>query len=225
MNCEVSVAEQVDDELVAALNRLLPQLLSDGASLDRGAVEELISHDGTTVLVARSDDSVIGTAVVVTFQLFTSLRARLEEVVVDKVARGQGAARALTEKALDVARDKGCQSMELTSLPVREASYDLYERAGFQSLGTTVYRYTLTNLALTRNSPWYLRDSYVGAITSLFERGWSAGSLTNLMETGKSLTRGSWIHRGLMFRTVAVLISQRAMCNVTVANPPRAPHN
>lgn len=145
MSCEVSVAEQVDDELVEALNRLLPQLMRDESALDSAAIEALMSHDATTILLARNNDAVIGTAIIVTFRLFTGLRARIEEVVVDGAARGQGVARALTEKALEVARDQGCRSLELTSLPVREASYDLYERAGFQSLGSTVYRYALTN--------------------------------------------------------------------------------
>ena len=50
---------------------------------------------------------------------------------------------ALNRAALDCAREQGAITVELTSRPSREAANRLYQRMGFVTRDTNVYRYTL----------------------------------------------------------------------------------
>jgi len=72
------------------------------------------------------------------------IKARLDEVVVDEAARGKGVGAALVSAALDVAREKGVQVVELQSGLQREAANRLYPRMGFTLRETNVYRIVLT---------------------------------------------------------------------------------
>jgi len=70
------------------------------------------------------------------------VRARIEDVIVDQRARGQGAGTQMTREAVKLARQAGARTVELTSRPSREAA-TLYRREGFVARETSVYRYTL----------------------------------------------------------------------------------
>nr|WP_246103195.1 GNAT family N-acetyltransferase [Streptomyces piniterrae] len=73
----------------------------------------------------------------------SGLRARVEDVVVDIAARGQGIAAALTSHALRLAREAGARTVDLTSRPDRTAANRLYERLGFEARESTGYRFSL----------------------------------------------------------------------------------
>jgi ribosomal protein S18 acetylase RimI-like enzyme len=60
---------------------------------------------------------------------------------VDEAARGQGIGEALMAEALRIAGQAGARTVDLTSRPSREAAGRLYERVGFQSRSTRMYRY------------------------------------------------------------------------------------
>ena len=77
----------------------------------------------------------------VTFPLATGLRARIEDVVVDEGARGQGVGTALTTAALSLAERQGAPGVDLTSRPSRVAANRLYRRLGFELPEVNVYRY------------------------------------------------------------------------------------
>ena len=140
----VSQVTEVTDEVVAAVAALLPQLTRSAPPPDRGALEEIISSPATYLFVARDDRGVIvGTLTLAVFRIPSGVRAWIEDVVVDDVARGQGAGEALTQFALDVAAAAGARTVELTSRPSREAANRLYLRLGFETRETNVYRITL----------------------------------------------------------------------------------
>jgi ribosomal protein S18 acetylase RimI-like enzyme len=77
----------------------------------------------------------------VTFPLPTGLRARIEDVVVDQAARGQGVGTALTMAAIDQAQVQGARSIDLTSRASRVGANRLYQQLGFQLRDSNVYRY------------------------------------------------------------------------------------
>lgn len=143
MSAEIEVVREVSDEVVAALARLLPQLSTTAKPLDHEAVARLVASEATTVLVARVQGRIIGTLTLVVFPVPSGTRARVEDVVVDEAARGQGAAAALTDAALELARAAGARTVDLTSRPSRAAANRLYERSGFQRRESTVYRFVL----------------------------------------------------------------------------------
>jgi ribosomal protein S18 acetylase RimI-like enzyme len=139
----VEVLDQVTDEIVAAFDRLLPQLSRSAEALDAAALQRLVSYEANTILIARSAEAIVGTLTLVVFPIPTGLRAWIEDVVVDESARGQGVGAALTEEALRIARAAGVRTVDLTSRPERAAANRLYQRLGFAQRTSQVYRYTI----------------------------------------------------------------------------------
>ena len=122
---------EVTDEVVEAFGVLLPQLSRSAPPADRAVLEGVLSSDATTLLIARSEGKISGTLTLVMFPIPTGLRAWIEDVIVDEAARGQGIGQILTIEALRIA----------------EAAGRLYERIGFQSRSTRLYRYTFADHA------------------------------------------------------------------------------
>lgn len=146
---DIEVVRHVNDELVRAFGRLLPQLSRSARALDAEALRVLVDWPGTHLLVARVDGDVVGTLTLVTFPIPTGLRAWIEDVVVDEAGRGHGVGAALTHEAIRLAREAGARTVDLTSRPSRAAANRLYERLGFRLRDSKVYRLAeLTDPAL-----------------------------------------------------------------------------
>ncbi|SFF97812.1 GNAT family N-acetyltransferase [Streptomyces mirabilis] len=143
MDIRVEIIRAASQELVDAFGRLLPQLSSTAKPLDYEALDRMVTCDANTVLVARTPDAIVGTLTLVLLPLPSGLRARVEDVVVDSAARGQGVAGLLTQEALRLAREAGARTVDLTSRPDRAAANRLYERLGFQVRQSTVYRFAI----------------------------------------------------------------------------------
>jgi ribosomal protein S18 acetylase RimI-like enzyme len=140
----IEVLGEATDEAAAALARLLPQLSSSAPPLDRPALHRIVSCDANTVLLARdAAGAVVGMLTLVAFPIPSGVRARVEDVVVDEAARGQGVGAALTEAAVQLARRSGARTVDLTSRPSRGAANRLYQRLGFQQRDSVVYRHPL----------------------------------------------------------------------------------
>jgi ribosomal protein S18 acetylase RimI-like enzyme len=140
---EVTRAEGVTPELVAAFERLVPQLSSSSPPTSEGHLAEIVESPGTMLFIARdAEGTIVGSLTLATFRIPTGLRARIEDVVVDETARGQGVGEALSRAAIDRAEAAGAKTVDLTSRPSREAANRLYQRMGFELRESNVYRYT-----------------------------------------------------------------------------------
>ena len=140
----ITQATTVDDELVAAFARLVPQLSSSAEPPSREQLQEIVASPAAMVLLARDDSSqIIGSLTLVVFRTPTGARAWIEDVVVDESARGRGTGEALVAEAIRLASDSGARTIDLTSRPSRESANRLYEKVGFQARKTNVYRYDL----------------------------------------------------------------------------------
>jgi ribosomal protein S18 acetylase RimI-like enzyme len=91
----------------------------------------------------EADDRILGSLTLAWFRIPTGVRAWIEDVVVDEEARGHGVGELLNRAALDLARELGAKTVDLTSRPSREAANRLYQRIGFVARDTNVYRYSL----------------------------------------------------------------------------------
>lgn len=141
----IETCTAVDDDLVAAMAHLIPQLSSSSPPPDAAALGAIVASDACHLLLARDDDgTVLGSMTLVVFPIPTGVRAWIEDVVVDGDARGRGVGEALNRQALELARSLGAKTVDLTSRPSREAANRLYQRIGFEPRETNVYRYTLT---------------------------------------------------------------------------------
>jgi ribosomal protein S18 acetylase RimI-like enzyme len=129
---------EADEELVGVIRRLLPQLSEARTPPTLEQLAETVA--GETMLVARNDDgTIIGTLTLITYRVSSGLKARIEDVIVDEAARGQGIGEALTREAMRRATEAGARMVELTSMPYREAANRLYRRLGFVNKRTNVY--------------------------------------------------------------------------------------
>ena len=150
----VELIEQSSPELVAAMERLIPQLSRSAKPLTAQQTQALVDQDSVYLFVFRTDKPVIaadgneveagtflGMLSLATFAIPTGVRAWVEDVVVDAGTRGMGAGQQLVEAAVAHAQKIGARTVDLTSRPSREAANRLYRRCGFELRETNVYRY------------------------------------------------------------------------------------
>jgi ribosomal protein S18 acetylase RimI-like enzyme len=139
----VDEVREVSPELGLRLRELIAQLSSSARAPMEDELESIVASPATRLLVARDEDgTVLGTLTLAVFRIPTGVRAWIEDVVVDEAARGRGVGRALTQRALDLARAEGARTVDLTSRPTRAAANALYTRMGFAMRDTNVYRFT-----------------------------------------------------------------------------------
>lgn len=144
---EIRELEAVTPEVVAAFQRLVPQLSSSSPAPTAGELAEIVASDTTVLLVAvdpelTGEAAIRGSMTLVVFRIPTGVRAWIEDVVVDASARGTGVGAALNRRALEIADDRGARTVDLTSRPSREAANRLYARLGFVVRETNVYRHS-----------------------------------------------------------------------------------
>jgi ribosomal protein S18 acetylase RimI-like enzyme len=141
MTVDVQIAKRVDNDLVEAFQRLIPQLSMSNPAPTKEQIESIIASDSSHVLLAKVDGVIVGSLTLVIFHIPTGIRAWIEDVVVDADARGKGVGEALNVFALAEAKRQGATTVDLTSRPSREAANRLYQRLGFKARETNVYRY------------------------------------------------------------------------------------
>ena len=142
MTVEVVIADEVDDELVAAFAALIPQLSS---SPPPGAEQlaEIVGSPDSVLYLARHEGRIVGSLTLAFYRIPTGLKAWIEDVVVDASARGQGVGEALSTAAIEEARRRGAKNVSLTSRASRESANRLYQRLGFVPYDTNIYRFNL----------------------------------------------------------------------------------
>ncbi|MBW4079393.1 MAG: GNAT family N-acetyltransferase [Acidobacteria bacterium] len=143
MNVVVEVADVATPDLLEGVNRLVPQLSSTAGAMTFQQLADMIGSPCVTFFVAKSEGRIVGMLTLATFAIPTGLRAWIEDVVVDNDSRGLRIGDALTVAALDVARELGAKTVDLTSRPSRASANALYQRLGFEQRATNVYRFLM----------------------------------------------------------------------------------
>ena len=141
MTIEISECTQVNQEVVEAFEKLIPQLSTSSSAPTFEELELMVSHDAATLLIATDQGMIVGSMTLVIFPLPTGVRAWIEDVVVDGDARSRGVGEALNRRAMEIAVARGAKTIDLNSRPSREAANRLYQRLGFLRRDTNVYRY------------------------------------------------------------------------------------
>jgi ribosomal protein S18 acetylase RimI-like enzyme len=136
---EIEIVHTATDEIVAGINRIMPQLSKSAPPMTVAELQEICTND--TVFIARRDGEVVGSLTLVVFRIPTGLRAWIEDVVVDEAARGLGIGESLNLAAIRRTDELGCRTLDLTSRPSRVAANKLYQKLGFKARDTNIYRY------------------------------------------------------------------------------------
>lgn len=137
---------QPGEEVVLALQRLVPQLGVHKVSPTIEELAALVASEGCTLLVARepgAGNEIVGMLCLNVYHVPTGVRSIIEDVVVDESMRGRGIGEALVRRAIDLAREAGASGVSLTSNPQREAANRLYQSIGFELRKTNAYYYKL----------------------------------------------------------------------------------
>ena len=143
MTVDVLIAKRVDNDLVEAFQRLIPQLSKSNPAPTNEQLESIVASDSSHILLAKVDGVIVGSLTLVIFHIPTGIRAWIEDVVVDADARGKGVGEELNKFALAEAKRQGATTVDLTSRPSREAANRLYQRLGFKARETNVYRFQI----------------------------------------------------------------------------------
>jgi len=142
-NMKIEQAKHFDTTLLDVVNDLLPYLSSSAKKLNEQELKSIIASDAIELLVAVDAGRVCGILVLVAFRIPTGLRGWIEDVVVSEASRGKGVATMLLEAAIELARTKGVNTLDLTSRQARKAANHLYQKVGFTKRNTNVYRFNL----------------------------------------------------------------------------------
>ena len=138
MSVTIEQVTEADEELVETIAALLPQLTEARTPPTLAELQEVVATQ--TLLLARDGDGrVLGTLTFVLYRVSSGVKGRIEDVIVDSSARGQGVGEALTREGMRLANEAGVLMLELTSMPYRQAANRLYKRLGFVRKPTNVY--------------------------------------------------------------------------------------
>ena len=135
---------EVTESLTDAYRVLIPQLSSSSNPPTGEALQRIIESDSAQILIAENENGeILGTMTIIIFQIPTGIRAWIEDVVVDSSARGKGIGKKLNLAALELAKQAGAKTVDLTSRPARQEANQLYRSIGFVERETNVYRFSL----------------------------------------------------------------------------------
>ena len=137
---EVSIdsLRSISDEERQQIAALVAQLTTK--EVDPSRFDEVVDSHNTLLLTARRNGRIVGVLVLALYPTLTGRKAWIEDVVVDNAERGAGIGRALVERAIAEASERGAATLDLTSNPSRQAAHRLYRACGFEERATTPFR-------------------------------------------------------------------------------------
>lgn len=100
--------------------------------------EQLLTSERGAVLVAEHDDEIVG-MISISFNLamrYGGEYSQLEELIVDRAARGLKAGGALVQSAVDLAKARGCKESGLYLVASTEHNQAFYEKYGYRRVGS-----------------------------------------------------------------------------------------
>jgi GNAT superfamily N-acetyltransferase len=141
----VDVVFRVDADLAEAAARLVPQLSTSARVPGQWELAQIVKEPGTALIVAREGRVIVGMLTLHTFRATTGIHAWIQDVVVDKAAKGRGVSELLTQEAVRLSAERGAHTAELASRPSRAGKGRLYERLGFELRQAQLYRHRLSS--------------------------------------------------------------------------------
>ncbi len=136
----IAFLQEADDDVLTAINRLLPQLSSSAKPVALPLLKDMLQSTFTHIAILKDEENAVrGIATLCLCASPTGTKAWVEDVVVDSSCRGRGYGKQLMRFLIEEARTFGAKSLNLTSRPERTAANRLYRSLGFEPRETNVY--------------------------------------------------------------------------------------
>lgn len=140
----IKIREAVRDDLLHMIKLMADDTLgrqreSYSVPLEQcyiNAFNNICNDKNSVLLVVCADEKVIGSLQITFIQYLShkgSKRAIIENVHVDENYRNNGVGTRLMKYAIDLAAEKNCSVVSLTSNKVRKDAHRFYERLGFRA--------------------------------------------------------------------------------------------
>lgn len=143
----IEILKKLTPQDLKDINRLIPQIADRPHLLTMRELKRVISQDSCRLIVARMKkegrNRIVGMSAVTLVYVPTGLITMIEDVVVDKDARGFGIGKKLTKKMISVVTQKRAKHISLTTNPKNKASNDMYKNLQFFLKKTNFYRINL----------------------------------------------------------------------------------
>lgn len=142
----IKEVKESSNELYGVMIKLLSQLTTSELLFSQKDLERIIALQNSILFTAEDEklsNKIVGVLTLAIINIPTGMLARIEDVVVDKSARGKGIGEKITIAAIEKAKELGIKKIDLTSNPNRVAANRLYQRLGFKQRITNVYRYEI----------------------------------------------------------------------------------
>lgn len=134
------------DDMSQVLRLYAQPSFDDGSVLDEASARELLEkfadYPDYGLYVVEIDQAIIGSfALLVMINLghMGAPSAIVEDVVVDPLQQGKGIGKTMMQAAMNLARDKGCYKLVLSSNARRHSAHAFYESLGFLRHGVSFH--------------------------------------------------------------------------------------
>ena len=138
MSVTVRLAKLEDQDRCSELLDVLSKATSDPHEVfDSKTFKNLISNERGSLVVAEENGTVLGMASI-SFNLalrYNGEYCQLEELVVNKEARGKNVGGLLIEETIKLAKKRGCKEYGLYILEATKHNQGFYEKYGFVKVG------------------------------------------------------------------------------------------
>ena len=138
MSVTVRLAKLEDQNRCSELLEVLAKATSDPHEIfDSKTFKNLISNERGSLVVAEENGTVLGMASI-SFNLalrYNGEYCQLEELVVNKEARGKNVGGLLIEETIKLAKKRGCKEYGLYILESTKHNQGFYEKYGFVKVG------------------------------------------------------------------------------------------
>jgi ribosomal protein S18 acetylase RimI-like enzyme len=125
------------------ISLLESQLHDAERTYPREFLDSILQNDDVFLVAALDGEKIVGMGTVYVIQKLDNKAAFIEDVIVSEQYRGQGLGEKIMRALLELAKENGVRTVNLTSRPSRVAANALYQKLGFQLRETNTYKLKL----------------------------------------------------------------------------------
>lgn len=143
MDIDIKILKEIDEKAITKIHKLIFQLANEEITPNLEDFRNFLNLPNTYLFVAIAENEIVGMGTFVYYVIPTGKKGWIEDIVVDENQRGKGIAEKLIGTMLETAKTIGMTQVNLTSSYSRIAANKLYQKIGFYTRETNVYRIDL----------------------------------------------------------------------------------